>query len=45
MQCRECFGSKFDREGRCQKCGTISWEAEDAIKKAEFEARKKLGKL
>ena len=42
MQCRDCLRSKFDREGRCTNCGMLSYEAEDALKKFAYEAKKKL---
>lgn len=42
MQCRECHRNRFDREGRCEYCGQMSYEAEDAIKKFKYEAKKKL---
>lgn len=44
MMCRECFGNRFDATGRCVKCETVSFEAEDAIQQAAYEAKKRDGK-
>lgn len=44
MQCRECFRNKLDKEGRCENCGTVSFEAQDKIKQEEYEAKRRKGK-
>ena len=42
--CTECGRGKFDRQGRCAHCQTVSWEVEDAILKARQEAERKFKK-
>jgi len=34
-QCAECGRSKFDREGRCEYCGTLDLDLNDAYNDAE----------
>ena len=45
IRCNECGRSKFDRQGCCEYCQTYSFEKIDAIKQAEFEAKKREGKI
>lgn len=45
MQCRECMRSKFNAQGECENCGTVSFEMQDKIKNDEYETKKRGGKL
>jgi hypothetical protein len=45
MQCKECFRNRFDEAGICKNCGQLSFESDDAIKQAEYDQKKKEGKL